>query len=150
MDLFDVQILAKTLIMEFAPSGVRLEWSRTKSAFGDYQRTTKVIRLSKELMPLCTPKEVQDIVMHEIAHSLTPGAKHGPAWRIQMRKFGLNPDRTKKIEADTSILAKWHGVCPAGHGVVSKWKRRPTRTYACNKCCKGSYNAAYKLRIVAA
>lgn len=57
----------------------------------DYRK--KQIRISENFIEYATFEEVKDILLHEIAHALTPGAHHGPRWKQKCIELGARPDR---------------------------------------------------------
>ncbi len=146
MDLFDAEILAKTLISHYNP-GVQFAWSRTKKSYGDYFWSRNLIRLSSVLIPLMPIEEVTNVIMHEIAHSLCPpGEGHGPKWRAQMIKFGLKPERCSTTSADLAALpGNWYAVCPKHGRTGDYFLRKPRLARSCTRCYPGRYNAEYKV-----
>lgn len=146
MDLFDAEILAKQLISDYVPD-YHFEWGNYKRFRGmcDYSRRT--IYLSRHITPLRTEEAVRGTIMHEIAHALTPGAGHGRAWKLQMIKFGLSPDRCSKDQVDTSALAGWKIFCKfCGHS--GTFIRKPRVARSCGKCSPRKYNEKYKMELV--
>lgn len=139
----DVEILAKTLIREFAPYGWRMGWNNRKTAYGVCVYKTQTIELSRHLIPICTPEQIRKVIMHEIAHSLTQGAGHGRAWKAQMRAFGLTPNRCESFVKDKEAIANWRATC-WNCGKKSYMYRKPRADKSCGKCCS-RYNDKYKL-----
>lgn len=67
---------------------------------------------------------VKDVVLHEIAHALTPGAKHGPVWKRMAVRIGAEPKATgaTKVElAEHTWELRFKGE------VFNKWFKRPTK-----------------------
>jgi predicted SprT family Zn-dependent metalloprotease len=142
MDLFDAEILAKTLISEWLPE-YTFRWNNRKTIFGMCYWHLGIIELSKPLTQLRTNTEVMQTIMHEIAHGLTPGDRHGKLWQAQMRKFGLPAHRCTP-DVDRSSLANWKATCWSC-GMQDFMYRKPRVSKACARCCNGTYNVKYKL-----
>jgi predicted SprT family Zn-dependent metalloprotease len=140
MNLFEAEILAKELISEYVPD-CSFKWSRSKTRYGDFTYSTRVLRLSSILTKLRPKSEVRTTIMHEIAHALTPHSNHGRAWQLQMMRFGLPPERCSHTEADLKLLNSWIGVCPNNHE-IGGWTRKPNAVRSCSKC-HPRFNRAY-------
>lgn len=132
MDLFDAEILAKTLISEFVPL-YSFSWDNSKKRFGCCYYTQRTITMSRHLTPLRTNKAVQQTIMHEIAHALHPGDGHGKLWKAQMRAFGLPDARCPSDDVDVSSIANWRAGCKAC-GKVYYMIRKPRIAKACSPC----------------
>lgn len=79
------------LIQNIVHSNWTFEFDYATRRFGlcDYSR--KTISMSKLLVYLNSEDVVKDIILHEIAHALTPRAGHGPKWRIICEAIGCKP-----------------------------------------------------------
>jgi predicted SprT family Zn-dependent metalloprotease len=81
-------------------------------------------------------RSVQNTILHEIAHALTPGHNHDWVWRQKAIDIGCDGQRCaddKKIEV---IPARWRGTCPEC-GTHYYRERRPRRNdFQCPKCPK--------------
>lgn len=145
LTLPEVEVLAKTLISEFAPVGWQFAWSSEKRVNGRCFYNIKTIKLSRHLTPLRTPEDVRLTIMHEICHSLVgPGHGHGPVWRAKMRSFGLPANRCSQDTPDLSTISNWAGSCPSC-GKISYMIRKPRNDRSCGTCCPKVYNVKYKL-----
>lgn len=65
---------------------------------GQCHYKNKKITLSTEFALRCHPADLQNTIIHEIAHALTPGAHHGTKWKNKMKELGERPDRTHNQE----------------------------------------------------
>ena len=66
------------------------QFDRAKRRFGACNYTTRTISLSRTLTRLNDDAAVRETLLHEIAHALTPGAGHGPAWQVKCLEFGIS------------------------------------------------------------
>lgn len=143
MELFDAEILAKQLISEYVPL-YTFKWNNLKRSFGMCSYRERTIYLSRPLTELCEPETVRNTIMHEIAHALTPGQGHGRVWKIQMIKFGLNPDRLCNAEIDRSGIANWEAKCSTC-GKLTHMIRKPRLERSCKPCSGTKFNKKYLL-----
>ncbi|MDR1807488.1 MAG: SprT-like domain-containing protein [Propionibacteriaceae bacterium] len=92
------------------------------------------ITLSRHLVLYLTAPEVDQALLHEIAHALV-GAKagHGPAWRKQAARLGYTGRRTIPVP-DARRQARWAARCPRGHEYLRH--RRPSGKAYCSICAK--------------
>jgi len=105
-----------------------------KRRAGQCNYTDKVISISKHLIEHHTLDEVQQVVLHEIAHALVGGeAGHGPIFKKQAAALGYRGEKFSGLEIAASE-APWVGHCPAGH--VHYRYRKPTRPLGCALCSK--------------
>lgn len=134
-------------------SHLKLTTSNTKRALGrcfyayDYSQAKYVasrIDLSKIWMTRIPEAQVKDTILHELAHALTPGAKHGPAWKAMARRLGANPSRIADLPSEMVMevkqeVANYKAVCTGCgnvyyfHRYTKAWRRGD---YACAKCRK--------------
>jgi SprT protein len=110
MDLGEAEVLAKDLLNIYVPK-YRFRWMNEKTVNGRCFWNTNIIELSRPLTQLRTKAAVENTIMHEIAHALTPGDHHGAKWQNQMRKFGLKPERCSSDDVDRSSISNWEAVC---------------------------------------
>lgn len=133
MRLDEAERLARRLM---AKHGL-VEWSfafdRAKRRFGCCHHTTKTLSLSRHLTLLNGEEAVRDTILHEIAHALTPGAHHGPAWRAKCRELGAKPERCYEAGEVRQPAARYQLVCP---GCEARYPRhRRTRgVFVCRVC----------------
>ena len=86
------------MIAELAPPNTKLKWSNARANFGmcSYQRgnpTYFIITISKPLAELNDDETVKQVVLHEIAHALTPGHGHDTTWKQKCLELGGNGER---------------------------------------------------------
>jgi len=127
MNLEDAEILANLLIEQYLPKlGWSFGWHNAKRTFGTCNYCTRKISLSKPLTAIQTEKHVEDTILHEIAHALTPGSGHGPEWKRQAILLGCTPKATSYSdleEGKSELEPTW--VMVFGTNIVRKYYRRP-------------------------
>ena len=125
--------------------GWKFRWDNAKKRFGTCSCSKKVITLSKVLVPYIDREEVEDTILHEIAHALV-GCSHGHdrVWKAKCREIGARPERCGKDLPNyiKGALSNYIATCPNGH--VRYRNRKPKHDVSCGKCCR-TYNPKYKL-----
>jgi predicted SprT family Zn-dependent metalloprotease len=108
------------------------DWDRATTRLGQCDHRRKRITVSKHLTQKATDDDVEQVLLHEIAHALAGVSEgHGAKWRSLSQAIGYRGGRTHHL-APAHELAKWRGQCPAGHEVIRF--RRPATTTSCAKC----------------
>src|SRR5258708_12602425 len=74
--------------------GWSLRWDNSRRRAGCCRYRYRVISLSTPLMSAWTIEQARQTILHEIAHALTPGDHHGPAWARKCRELGIEPNRS--------------------------------------------------------
>jgi hypothetical protein len=141
MRLSEAQTLARTLMDKHGLSHVPFEWSRAKTILGSciYRRATKevlAIKLSMHYTLLLPEAEIREVILHEIAHALTPGHNHDIYWKLEARRLGIQGDRCA-TPSNIPGGEPWVGTCPKGH--TTKMHRAPGRVRSCGKCAPGVF-----------
>lgn len=149
MDLRDAKRLALKHMGEHVP-GWNFGWDNAKTRYGQTRYDDRVITLSRSLTRLCPREDVEDTVLHEVAHALAgPKAGHGPVWRAHARRIGARPNRCARPGAPR-IAGQYRGTCLACGGFVTRHRlTQRTRDHAgCSKCIDrngGRWDDKYKL-----
>jgi predicted SprT family Zn-dependent metalloprotease len=105
-----------------------------KRRAGQCNYTERVISISKHLVAHHSLDEVQQVVLHEIAHAMVgKDAGHGPVFKKQAAALGYRGRNFTGREIAANE-APWVGHCKAGH--VHYRYRKPTRPLACGMCGK--------------
>lgn len=146
MDLLTATTLAQDLMMQhgLTPLGWRPAWFRSARCFGRCSYYSKQIMLSKPLVELNGIEEVRNTILHEIAHALTKGAGHGPAWKAMCVRIGARPERCYKAERVVQPKMAWTSKCPACNW--SRQAQRPSRRVSsCPACSGGRFNPSFML-----
>lgn len=90
------------------------------------------ITLSKHYAMLLPKEEIRDVILHEIAHALTPGHGHDHVWQAACLKVGAKPNRCATPSA--SPAAPIEGRCPKCNVKVSEHHRMPRAKYIHRTC----------------
>jgi predicted SprT family Zn-dependent metalloprotease len=111
------------------------KWSfafdRSKVRFGKCDYRKKQISLSEYLVELNEVDQVQETILHEIAHARAPrGAGHGPKWKALALSIGCNGRRCFGHEV-ARPAPKHRGTCPSCQRVIYRHRRR---ALACGHC----------------
>jgi SprT protein len=127
-----VEQRAATLLLENNLHEWSFGFDNAKTRFGQCDHKRHRISLSRHLSVTNSEDDVEQVILHEIAHALA-GSKegHGRAWLAIARSLGYRGGRTHSAVVPTDT-AKWRGLCPVGHEVVRF--RKPKRTMSCAKC----------------
>ena len=127
----------KFALQKFVQHGL-MDWGvkisarmRRISGCCDYRK--REIRLASWIFQPGAGEKIRDTILHEIAHAMTPGAHHGPAWKVAAMAIGAKPNRC--FNADDYGMVRPQGrysVTCAGCGRTHYKHRRTDRAYKCN------------------
>ena len=117
------------------PSGWRLAFDRAKRrcALCDYAK--KRISVSSAFLSATarTEAEVENTLLHEMAHALTPGCNHGSEWRATALKIGCDGKRT--FVGDAFADPRWLLGCKEGCIAMPRHRRsKLNRRLRCRSC----------------
>lgn len=143
MNITDFTNQARTLMDTHNLHHVPLELDRGRKRMGAcHVRTTTVnyrqvstaikVTFSRHFVELLEWDELEDIVLHEIAHSLTPGSNHDYAFMSKCREIGAVPARCKSASARPEYTVTAN--CPECGKQLAGQFRLPTRIYVCKNC----------------
>ena len=89
MTLNQAITLAKKLLSKYPElKGWSVSTNMRKRAFGVCDYRNRLIELSAILVPAMTDEAIQDTIVHEIAHALTPGHNHDYVWKQKCIELG--------------------------------------------------------------
>lgn len=119
--------LAEDMLDQFGltEKGWTFDFDRATKREGQCDYTKKRISYSGPILPHRTREEFRQTMLHEIAHAMTPGANHGPAWKAMARKLGYTGGRTADTNAGIRAVQKERemnravGYAPDGYPVHS-------------------------------
>lgn len=136
MNPLDARHLALTLMAEHGLHDWRFEFDHARRRFGCCKYRSKIISLSRPLTLLNDVTQVNDTILHEIAHALTPGNGHGAKWRAACVRVGARPQR---CYAETEVTAPPRRPAAYRYGCrpCAWWverRRLVANRYICGKC----------------
>lgn len=134
MDLIEARNMAIEVMEENLPhgSGWKFEFDNGRSRFGQCRHRTRTITLSRHLVAANTRQRVYLILLHEIAHALTPGHKHDKVWKAKLIELGGDGKARYSIE-NTVVKSRFSMVCnPCGKSYPRH--RRTPKVYLCRSC----------------
>jgi len=134
LSLYEIAKLGRKLMSEHGLYNWRFDFNNRKNSYGVCNHGRRTIFLSKLLAPQMRFKDLENTILHEIAHALV-GIHHGHnhVWRRKALEIGCNGHRTANY--NVKVDYKYLATCPACGKKVGV-NRRPTRKYAHN--CGGS------------
>ena len=115
------------------------EFEDCKSSLGRCHYMEEKITLSKWYVELNDEKEVEDTILHEIAHALSflkygkKGTGHGVLWKQMCRKIGAKPNRIHQgiVEYPNNHYKYSSTCCGRTWG---KHRMSKAHRYICPKC----------------
>lgn len=129
-----IRKMARNLMDQYGLHDWTLKFNNAPRQAGLCDPKNTTITLSAPLMLLWTEDQDRDIVLHEIAHALTPGpGSHTRAWRQVFLAMGGSGHRCWSDANDgrPTVPAPYTGVCPGGHPHSAY--RRPKGS-SCGEC----------------
>ncbi len=105
-----------------------LDESRARAGACNF--TKKMISLSRLYVRVADPAELDDTILHEIAHALVgPQHHHDAVWRAKARAIGCSGDRCHTLKFSPP---RWIAACAAGCFTRPVQRRR--RNVVCRRC----------------
>ena len=136
--LREVEALARTLIAKQQASGaLQGSWSfgfdLATSRAGVCRYDERRIDLSVSYCLAATRAEIEDTVLHEIAHAIVgPRHNHDAVWKAKAREIGCAGERCHRVQHSTP---RWVGECGCGQQWFRQTlQRRIMRNRVCAKC----------------
>lgn len=139
MELQEIERHARALMTAHGVGSLGFEFDNAKRRLGATHTLrigntvlAKKITLSKHYAAILPADEIRDVILHEIAHALTPGHGHDAVWRNACRKVGAKPNRCAAPSARPT--APIEGRCPECDVKVSEHHRMPRAVYVHRTC----------------
>ena len=73
---------------------LKLDRPRSTGRAGQCRYRAQEIGITEPYALKASPVDLEQTIIHEIAHALTPGAHHGKIWKAKMVELGADPKRT--------------------------------------------------------
>jgi predicted SprT family Zn-dependent metalloprotease len=127
--LIQTQLTANALLRKhgLADAGWTFKWDNAKRRGGACHYNTRHISMSKTLVPMWTDAEVEQTLLHEVAHALAGyEAHHGPKWERIARDIGFT--RGTRTHSNPTAPKKWTIMCPKC-GQIGQAHRRTRNAY---------------------
>lgn len=114
------------------------ELDNRKSRAGACAYGPRTIFLSRAHVANNTRADVDQTIIHEVAHALTPDAGRGMAWRVKAWSLGYTGKSTMSGSEAAAMRSDspWVGVCPGGHETTRYRAPRAGRVTSCGQCSK--------------
>jgi len=126
--------MGKALVGKLLGPGWSFGLDHARTRLGCCHYTEKTITCSRYLVAYLADDEVEQVILHEIAHGLAGHqAGHGRVWQRQAKALGYTGGRTIEVP-EARLSARWLGTCSAGHEILRH--RRPARRVYCGTCAK--------------
>lgn len=134
-DLVVITAYAEAVIEEYLDSSWSFGFDHAKRRAGLCNFSKRRISVSRYLAEVVDLDQVQQTVLHEVAHALAgPDAGHGELWRTTAAALGYRGERISGRDLD-EYKAPWMGTCREGH--VFYRYREPRAETSCSLCHRG-------------
>ena len=135
MERSDVYAIATRLMSDNGLCTWTFAFDRAKTRAGMCNHATKTISLSElyTTHPQTTPDHIKDTILHEIAHALTPGCRHGDAWKKKAMSIGCSATRCCEHFTQKPFVL----TCACGKVTISRHRIHPKLKRAVCKVCHG-------------
>lgn len=146
MTLVEINNLAFRRLYEHGLNNWKFKWDNAKRRFGCCDHYNKTITLSKILSLQRTYEQINDTILHEIAHALVgPNHGHDKVWKQKAIEIGCNGERCGE---EIKIKGKYTLICDHC-GRENPMFRKPKLSYSCGRCCTSrKYDPKFKMRLV--
>jgi len=116
----------------------RLGWTfgfdKAKSRLGVCRITRKEITVSENFCDITLREEIQDTILHEIAHALAGAGKgHGIEWKKWAIIVGAKP--TRCYEGEARVPHTWETKCVECGRITAKTHKRRSQRVLSNRHC---------------
>ena len=147
MEIIKAEKLAKQLMKE---NGVNYDIrfsNRYTTRFGSCNWRLGIITLSSKLVEMNNENAVKDVILHEIAHALTPKEGHNKVWKKVAMEIGCNGKRCyERNEVITPERKEYVYECPNCKKRMVMHKK--IYTLACKSCCEKFSNGKYDRKFI--
>lgn len=146
MTLEEAEGLAEALLLAHGLHDWTFAFDRARRRLGCCDYARKRVTLSRHFVRLNPLPVVRDVVLHEIAHALTPGAGHGPRFKRKALELGCTAASCLPSDAVVSPSARYRLEC-AHCGRTFARHRRPSRPLVCARCARSGRSPLRPLRL---
>lgn len=143
MKISETEKLVKELLQTHNPS-CGFEFCTGVSRLGYYNTKKNMIHISREFAKNNSEEFVRDIILHEIAHSLTRFHKHDQVFKAKAYQLGCSAKSNVEYEVVLPPMKYKYTCSKCGHVL---FRQRKDYRLACASCCdkyaNGKYSAKY-------
>lgn len=136
--LSEVEEIAKELVARYQASGaLPVGWSfgfdLAPARAGVCRYRERRVDLSVSYCQAATRSEIEDTILHEIAHAIVgPKHNHDAVWKAKAREIGCQGERCHRVQHS---VPRWVGECGCGQQWFrQRLQRRMIRNRVCGKC----------------
>lgn len=108
MNITQITQLGYQLMDEHGLYGWNIVWDNARNRGGQCRYATRTISLSRLIVPTWEDAEIRNVLLHEIAHALTPGHSHDAVWRRKLISMGGDGSRT---HSNATVPGRWLAIC---------------------------------------
>jgi predicted SprT family Zn-dependent metalloprotease len=141
VSLKDVYTMGRNLLNAHGLTDWSFDFDRSVRRYGICNYTRKRISVSFKLSAINPVEQTRDVVLHEIAHALTPGARHGFVWRQKCREIGAKPERCYRSAEVAQPKRTCIGKCPNCNLTIKRFRRRRLICKMCRVEIGWGYNS---------
>jgi predicted SprT family Zn-dependent metalloprotease len=152
MKFVEVLRLGNALMREHGLTelGWKFDLDSGKQRIGCCHYSTKTITYSKHFLVDTSMAKIRDVILHEIAHALTPNDKgHGWEWKMKCIEIGARPERLDYESVRSKQASKPNYVieCDACGRRWTRYRLKPgyLNGYFHSSCC-GATMTVYRVR----
>ncbi len=139
-----IERLAQELMQRHGLVGWAFGWDRALRRFGCCHPAQRKITMSRVLSPKRTDVEVEQTLLHEIAHGLVGvGHGHDRVWLQKAREIGYTGGRCGTDTSGAALsTAKYVGTCKGCQRQYPR-HRAAVGTHVCQTCWKRTRSLAH-------
>lgn len=134
VSLKDRKMLVRTLMDKHGLQLWKYEIKDFKRKHGHCEYGTKTLAFSENLVHNCSLENIKLIVLHEIAHALTPDHHHDDIWRNKCLEIGGDGRRCSDVEKGKEIEAPMYLTCENRCFKQPRFKISNVSGKQCRKC----------------
>ena len=141
MTTYEIKSLAERLMHQHGLHGWTFKFDGAAQRLGSCRYRPKLITFSRHYTHLEEAK-IRDVLLHEIAHALTPGVGHGWRWRDKCREIGARPERCASEQSTKRPRYTYRCPNPVCSNTTGFY-RKPRIRRSCGKCSPYAFNPQY-------
>ncbi len=129
-DTAEVASRARELMDGHGLEGWAFAFDSAKRRSGACHFDSRTISMALEFARIAPDDEVDDTILHEIAHALVgPAQGHGPAWQAKAREIGCSARRCHEVEFSQPLY-----TVRCRNGCFTGTANRRRRSVICRSC----------------